>query len=178
MPAQRIMFRTIWKLVTLLFTLVTCLLAQGTPALAISTSSYFAGASVGFDGCPTFLEAGAGRPNAFPAGTGVTVTLASGSRFTPPPILAGDASASSGVGWNPNSPPFPSGSIGSISAGAGGIATTPPGSFASSFASGVFGGARAAVPLVPARTDVGLVPPGEGTVRGRCGVRVLFNPER
>lgn len=137
---MRTHLRTIWKLATLLFALVTCLLAHGTPALAISTSSYYARAGVGFAGCSTLTTAAcAGQPNAFPAGTGVTITLASGSGFTPPPIQTGDASAFAGVHVNPNTPPFPP-SIGSITASTGGIAITPPGSFASSFASGVFTG--------------------------------------
>jgi hypothetical protein len=128
--------RTIWKLATLMFALVSCLLAHTAPALAISTSSYFASASLRIDRCnPLVLQC-----VDFPAGTGLTISLASGSGFTPPPILTGDATSSSGVGWNPRLftpfPPFD----GSVGASTQGIATTPPDSFASSFASGVFTG--------------------------------------
>ena len=133
---MRAYLRTIWKLATLMFTLLSCLLAHAMPALAISISSYFASASLRIDRCnPLVLQC-----VDFPAGTGLTISLASGSGFTPPPILTGDATSSSSVGWNPRLftpfPPFD----GSVGASTQGIATTPPDSFASSFASGVFTG--------------------------------------
>jgi hypothetical protein len=132
---MRAYVRTIWKLATLMFTLVTCLLAHAAPALAIPTSSYFADVYLRIDRCHALVPQCA----EFPAGTGFTTSLTSSSFLTPPPTLTGDATASSGGGQYPGFAPFPP-FQGSVGVSTQGIATTPPNSFASSFVSGVFTG--------------------------------------
>ena len=137
---MRAYLTTIWKLVTLMFAIVSCLLAHGTPALAITSYSAFADGS--FSSCftpggcgPIDILGGAFLP-VMPAGTDLIVTIGAGSSLGPAPILIGNASVSRSAGTAPNSPPA-SKSAGIAYAQTFGSASSPPPSFAASFLSAV-----------------------------------------
>jgi hypothetical protein len=122
------------KVATLLWALVSSLLAPGTPTQAMT--SYDASAAAEFSSC--FGPEDCGVLPAMPAGTGLIVTLGAGSASNPPPILIGNAlNFGLGAGTAPTQAPFPP-TIFAAFAEAAGIASAPPASFAGSFASAVF----------------------------------------
>jgi PEP-CTERM motif-containing protein len=113
--------------------LVSCLLAHAAPAQAITSYDAFAAAQ--FSSCFSAAE-GCGSLPAMPAGTGLIVTLGSGSTSTPTPIQIGNATAAREAGTAPQQAPFPQTTFGAY-AEVFGFANAPPTSFAASFASAV-----------------------------------------
>ena len=109
--------------------IVSCLLVHYKPAQAISF--YSADASGGFTSC--FSPDGCGALPAVPAGTGLIVTLGSGSTATSTPIKIGNAIAGGNAATAPQQAPFPPTSAGA-SASVLGQVSAPPTSFAQSFA--------------------------------------------
>jgi PEP-CTERM motif len=127
----RTLARTL-KFATPLCALVSGLLAYGAPVQAMSF--YDATAAAQFSSC--FSSEGCGFLPAVPAGTGLVVTLGSGSTSTPLPIQIGDALAARDAFTAPQQAPFPPTTFGAF-AEVFGFASAPPASFAASFASAV-----------------------------------------
>jgi hypothetical protein len=110
-------FASSLKMALVLGTVVSCLSALCSPALAIAIYDAFADVSVS-------------APGPIPSGTGLS--LFTGSTFTPPPIEIGNGIATNAAFAAPP---------GTASALVLGSATAPPDSFAASFASAISQGA-------------------------------------